>query len=150
MSGCVEASRCFIDQDCLSNLCRGQTCQGSTCDDNVQNGDESAVDCGGQTCPGCSVGRSAPSTRLPIGVCVDGQCRGSECGNGRLDEDETDVDCGGFLPGLPRFLADAKRRRTAKVENAKMADVRPSDAATKRVPAMKCAMTVTRITRTAA
>jgi hypothetical protein len=51
------------------------TCQAATCDDGIQNGDETDVDCGGDTCDACDPGQ----------MCVDGDdctsagCDGNTC-----------------------------------------------------------------------
>lgn len=48
---CVE---CTKPEHCASFVCLPDgTCKDPTCDDNVQNGDEVGVDCGGTTCPVC-------------------------------------------------------------------------------------------------
>jgi hypothetical protein len=48
---CVE---CTKAEHCASFVCLPDgTCKDPTCDDNVQNGDELGVDCGGATCPAC-------------------------------------------------------------------------------------------------
>jgi hypothetical protein len=64
------------------------------CDDRVQNGDESAVDCGGSCAPcaaGLACGRDGDCLS---GTCVGGFCGAPSCSDGRRDGFETDVDCG--------------------------------------------------------
>jgi hypothetical protein len=62
-------------------VCTGDTCQTSGCDDDVRNGDESDVDCGG-ACPGCGdtkecgAGADCGGGRCESGVCctADSAC----------------------------------------------------------------------------
>lgn len=65
------------------------------CTDQVRNGDETDVDCGG-SCRPCELGDSCS---LPAdcedGTCSDGTCAVPPCGNGVQDAGESDVDCGG-------------------------------------------------------
>jgi hypothetical protein len=53
-------------------------CDGAAagCSDEVQNGDETAVDCGGSSCPGCDVGESCElSSDCQSGLCVGDVCQ---------------------------------------------------------------------------
>ena len=67
----------------------------TSCSDDVQNGEESDIDCGG-ACPGCptdsdcGVNEDCESVLCQAGLCVPGSC-----GNGAPDNDESDIDCGG-------------------------------------------------------
>ncbi len=66
------------------------------CFDDIANGDETDIDCGGGTCGQCEVGRSCSVA----GDCENGNCKGGTCTplpceNGVQDGEETDVDCGG-------------------------------------------------------
>jgi hypothetical protein len=47
---CVE---CLGPSECTSKVCSGGKCMTPTCTDGVQNGDETAVDCGGTLCAAC-------------------------------------------------------------------------------------------------
>lgn len=66
------------------------------CDDEIKNGHETDVDCGG-TCPlRCGLGRGCDSAAdCKSGNCVSGMCVPMPCVNGVRDGAETDVDCGG-------------------------------------------------------
>ncbi len=66
------------------------------CNDNVQNGSETDVDCGGNdTCPRCGDGKSCTQNSDCAGMsCTGGTCQPT-CGDGQKDGQETDVDCGG-------------------------------------------------------
>jgi hypothetical protein len=47
---------------------------GGSCDDNVKDGEESDVDCGG-SCTGCAIGKTCKqNTDCDSGVCTSGQC----------------------------------------------------------------------------
>lgn len=66
------------------------------CNDQIRNGDETDVDCGGGTCGVCDLGDSCHADRdCDEGTCETGTCTPLPCGNGVLDPGETDVDCGG-------------------------------------------------------
>jgi hypothetical protein len=62
--GCVvcpvgpAGSACTLDAQCDSNACDGRssTCVGNQCNDHRQDGTESDVDCGGDTCLPCASG----------------------------------------------------------------------------------------------
>ncbi|HEX2685585.1 MAG TPA: VCBS repeat-containing protein [Kofleriaceae bacterium] len=66
------------------------------CNDQIRNGDETDVDCGGGTCGLCNLGDSCrKDSDCDEGTCVGGTCTPLPCANGKLDPGETDVDCGG-------------------------------------------------------
>ncbi len=72
-----------------------------TCDDGIQNGQETAVDCGGN-CPGCDGG-------MPCNIALDcasyvcdpasNTCAVPACDDGIQNGDEANVDCGGSCDG---------------------------------------------------
>ncbi|TXD39304.1 hypothetical protein FRC98_02585 [Lujinxingia vulgaris] len=72
-----------------------------TCDDGAQNGVETDVDCGGDTCGTCDVAQSCDedsdcaSEVCDEGVCVSPALPDPTCDDGAQNGDETDVDCGG-------------------------------------------------------
>jgi len=74
----------------------------AACVDQVQQGDETDLDCGGSCVP-CALGRHC----LVPTDCADGTCSGgvctavSSCQNGIKDGDETDTDCGGSCGACP-------------------------------------------------
>ncbi len=84
----------------------------SSCDDNVRDGSETDVDCGG-SCRPCALAqkcaadsdcsRVAPGCDGALGGCacnlVTGTCVVSHCADERQDSTESDVDCGGVCPG---------------------------------------------------
>ena len=65
------------------------------CDDQIRNGSETDVDCGG-SCPPCAMGRLCDSgADCESGNCGGGRCAPRPCENGLQDGAESDVDCGG-------------------------------------------------------
>jgi hypothetical protein len=65
------------------------------CSDQIHNGSESDIDCGG-TCRPCDVGFSCGSEGdCDSGICIGGTCAPPPCANGVQGGAETDVDCGG-------------------------------------------------------
>ncbi|MEL6741944.1 MAG: hypothetical protein AAFP26_14970, partial [Planctomycetota bacterium] len=72
------------------------TCAGPGCFDTTQNGDETDVDCGGGSCPGCPAGGGCDGpTDCDSGSCTGGLCDAPTCDDGIQNGTETDVDCGG-------------------------------------------------------
>jgi streptogramin lyase len=107
---CAAGAECRSASECQSKICSApggdagaSTCQAATCTDDVENGNETAVDCGGPTCPHCADGLSCtaasdcqsgfctPST-APVGAST---CQTPTCSDGFKNGTETDVDCGG-------------------------------------------------------
>jgi len=69
---------------------------GSPCADNVVDGTETDIDCGGAACGPCANGkRCALPTDCAGSVCTGGLCQAVGCANLVKDATETDVDCGG-------------------------------------------------------
>lgn len=89
---------CELPSDCASGVCDPETnlCAAATCDDNVENGDETAVDCGGSCPEGCAVELPCEDDGdCQSNVCQQNICRDATCGDGSKNGSETDVDCGG-------------------------------------------------------
>jgi hypothetical protein len=68
-----------------------------TCGDNVVNGEETDVDCGGRICAPCNPGKRCVVTKdcLSLVCGGDGRCVAPSCADGVLNGSESDVDCGG-------------------------------------------------------
>ncbi|HEU4728300.1 MAG TPA: VCBS repeat-containing protein [Kofleriaceae bacterium] len=65
------------------------------CTDQIRNGDETGVDCGG-SCGKCDLGEGCKvDNDCDEGNCVGGKCTPFPCDNGMKDGQETDIDCGG-------------------------------------------------------
>jgi hypothetical protein len=73
MGNCVE---CVVHTDCEGGLvCINRECLLANCGDDIQNGDETAVDCGG-SCPGCANGEACAEAE----DCISGYCTaGGSC-----------------------------------------------------------------------
>jgi hypothetical protein len=74
----------------------GSTPPPPTCSDGVRNGGETAVDCGGPTCPRCATGLGCSGAADCLsGVCTAATCRAPACDDGVKNGTETGTDCGG-------------------------------------------------------
>jgi hypothetical protein len=58
-SKCSLGLKCSLDTDCSSNACDAQslTCVSNQCSDHRQDGTETDIDCGGNSCSACLVGQ---------------------------------------------------------------------------------------------
>jgi hypothetical protein len=66
------------------------------CNDQIHNGDETDIDCGGPCDARCNIGKSCRVTGdCDEANCVGGTCTALPCNNGIHDGAETDIDCGG-------------------------------------------------------
>jgi hypothetical protein len=93
--GCVTHADCQNEGD---GACVAGVCQPASCSDGFQNGNETDVDCGGGTCPGCADGKKCKqNTDCASSACdfVTGLCVSSTCSDQRQDGAETGIDCGG-------------------------------------------------------
>lgn len=65
------------------------------CTDQIRNGEETGIDCGG-TCGPCAIGSSCgKDTDCEDSFCKSGTCTALPCADGKKGEQETDIDCGG-------------------------------------------------------
>ncbi len=103
---CADGKNCGIASDCFSHVCSGvaptRTCQKPTCMDNVQNGNEAGVDCGGTDCGPCANNSTcAAAADCTSGVCkpsapgASDTCQPPSCTDGVKNGQETGVYCGG-------------------------------------------------------
>jgi hypothetical protein len=97
---CANGLACVVDTDCMSNACDGISlvCVSDQCADHRTDGNETAVDCGGGTCPACANGLAcAADTDCASNACdgISLVCVSDQCADHRTDGNETDVDCGG-------------------------------------------------------
>jgi hypothetical protein len=102
-SPCDLGKRCDIDADCRSYACDATTatCIQSQCLDHVQDGNETALDCGGGICMGCELGQACLVDADCISQACDAtssKCVSDPCADHRADGPESDVDCGGGCP----------------------------------------------------
>lgn len=94
--------------DCNQNggtLCNGAgACVAPACDDEIQNGNETDVDCGG-VCGACADGRDCGvDTDCASGKCTGNVCQAPTCSDGVKNGSETGVDCGGSCNPCPGSL----------------------------------------------
>ena len=76
-----------------------------TCNDQIKNGNETDIDCGG-TCGKCDIGEGCNlDAECDESNCVAGTCTPFDCDNGKVGQAETDIDCGG---GMCRKCAGGK------------------------------------------
>ncbi len=97
-----EAVACTSSKDCKET----ETCEDSkciSCSDGIMNGNETAIDCGGELCQKCGLGKGCATNDDCDGelVCEGEVCTEKGvtpvdlCANNQKDANETDVDCGG-------------------------------------------------------
>jgi hypothetical protein len=79
----------------------GEGCQktakpSADCTNHLQDGDETDIDCGGNTCPACNQGKRCLVAKDCLSkLCSGGTCAASTCSDGIQNGGESDVDCGG-------------------------------------------------------
>lgn len=67
------------------------------CNDQIVNGDETGIDCGGSCSTKCEIGGGCRTDAdCDDAKCESGVCRAKPCDDGMQNFDETDVDCGGL------------------------------------------------------
>ncbi|MSP61143.1 MAG: hypothetical protein EXR72_12525 [Myxococcales bacterium] len=96
---CADGKTCAAPTDCMGGLCTLGLCATlvkPNCMDQIKNGDESDVDCGGSCMTRCGEGQTClASGDCAGGSCVGGKCVTPGCSNNLKDASETDIDCGG-------------------------------------------------------
>jgi hypothetical protein len=102
-NSCSAGSGCSTDADCGPGLfCApgASECASISCSDEVQNGEEAAVDCGGSLCPGCPDGSACTGNPdCASGVCgATSTCSPPACNDRVQNGSESAVDCGGVCP----------------------------------------------------
>ena len=100
---CAVMKNCDAGSDCVSHSCDApsHTCVPNPCADNLKDGSESDVDCGGAVCPGCANAKACFADKDCVSnVCDAGthECIANSCDDHLLDGNETAVDCGGICP----------------------------------------------------
>jgi hypothetical protein len=78
-----------------------------SCADQVKNGAETDVDCGGGTCPRCDTGAAcAVDADCQSEICSGFTCKAPACNDTVMNAAETDIDCGGgTCPACADLLA---------------------------------------------
>lgn len=88
---------CTRGEDCESGICDTAmgTCAPARCDDDVRNGSETDVDCGGSACPACGNGGTCERPAdCQSGTCNQRTCAPPGCGDGVVQGDEDCDDTG--------------------------------------------------------
>lgn len=106
-NGKVAGLACTSNDECQSLTCKAGKCTavtGGNPTDNVKNGDETDVDCGGSA-PRCADGKACKiADDCTSGVCTGNVCKAPAPDDNIKNGDETDVDCGGAT--APKCAAD--------------------------------------------
>jgi hypothetical protein len=90
---CVE---CLVQGDCGADLCQSGQCVPVTCQNEVQDGGETDLNCGGPECLPCGDGHTCQQgSDCMSKVCEGDQCQAPACGDGVQNGAETGKDCGG-------------------------------------------------------
>lgn len=94
--GCTYGQHCVSSSDCADGQCLLGFCLEPGCSNQVQDGDETSVDCGG-TCSGCRDGQPClGAADCESSVCGEDQlCATASCKDKVRNGDELDIDCGG-------------------------------------------------------
>lgn len=94
VGACVD---CLVDLDCpQGQVCLAAQCAPPACDDNIEDGQETDIDCGGPVCPACAPGDQCQvPADCDSGVCTGQVCQAAACDDDLENGQETDVDCGG-------------------------------------------------------
>lgn len=92
---------CTTPAECPSHICLNNFCAAPSPTDGTKNGDETDVDCGGKSAPGCDILKAClVGPDCATGVCADTgdglKCQPPSSTDGVKNGTETDVDCGGF------------------------------------------------------
>jgi hypothetical protein len=97
---CAAGKACLAPTDCVSGYCSAlaKLCVAGQCFDELKNGNETDIDCGGGSCADCANGKIC----LVGGDCTSNFCSAaghlcvaSQCLDELKNGNETDVDCGG-------------------------------------------------------
>ncbi len=97
-----------VDAACLGvacqgmTVCRGGLCRSESCANQLRDGLESGVDCGGPDCSRCGVdGGCVVGADCQSQVCLAQRCQAPSCADGRKNGAESDTDCGGGCAACP-------------------------------------------------
>jgi hypothetical protein len=101
---CQECSQPLGVDDCKpGEFCDWDRCTLLACNDQVLNGDETDLDCGGPACRPCVAEYGCDQeSDCYSGVCELGVCQKSTHSDGIINGSETGVDCG--YPGGPTHM----------------------------------------------
>lgn len=104
---CGAGKACSIPNDCVSGICATGICSAPSCSDNVKNGNETDIDCGG-ICKPCGDTQFCSSSDdclslvcKPSAPGAPDKCEQPSCLDGVQNGGETGIDCGGDGDGGP-------------------------------------------------
>jgi len=108
---CADRHQCNDNRDCDSGLCSNGSC--ISCQDGIHNGNETDVDCGGNSCPRCKDQHTCDVDSDCTGeLCENGVC--ISCYDGIQNDKETCIDGGGeTCASLGRLCAPLGACRTS-------------------------------------
>jgi hypothetical protein len=93
---CAILDDCEMGSDCESMSCVNGVCLPPSCSDDVMNGDETGMDCGGSVCGPCPPGEGCTTSDDCIEkICSGDVCLPPLCSDGVKNGNESDIDCGG-------------------------------------------------------
>lgn len=101
--GSGECVECVGPEQCGGEVCINNLCVPQTCTDDMKNGLETDVDCGGGMCPPCGVNDDCNTGTDCTSLVCGGSgsqktCQAPTCEDGVKNGQETDKDCGGGAP----------------------------------------------------
>jgi hypothetical protein len=93
---CQVGATCTLGTDCANGVCTDGFCQAAGCGDDVKNGFETDIDCGGGQCTSCDPDATCalPDDCTSL-VCTSTVCQTPTCNDTVQNSVESDVDCGG-------------------------------------------------------
>ena len=93
---CAIGRRCERAVDCADGACNQGTCVAGGCTNGVQDGSETAADCGGAACLKCPSGSACTQNGDCDSLRCDALlCLAASCEDGLQNGRETAIDCGG-------------------------------------------------------
>ena len=95
---CLVGKACKGGVDCATTVCAtsSMVCVATPCLDELQDGNETDVDCGGTCAARCAQDKGCKlDADCKSGFCDGSKCVATACETKRQDGDETGVDCGG-------------------------------------------------------
>jgi hypothetical protein len=94
-----DQSSTFIQSQCYQGICSIRSTQ---CTNQIQDGDEEGIDCGGSSCLSCYNSTCTTPNNCASAQCSypDQRCTKFSCYDGLANGDEEGVDCGGSCPNI--------------------------------------------------
>ncbi len=94
-----------------------------TCNDGILNGEETDIDCGGDTCNACGTNKNCTVDDDCQSInCENGKCKAPTCTDEIQNQNETDVDCGGRNCGECEIDEDCEQDSDCKSGHCSASD----------------------------